>query len=530
MARETNPSARTTTKLKNGEVKKKTKDLEVTPIYGFHTFSQPARVETLSMHEAERAISDQNTERQNRSHYALSGHRRGRPKQKNRCGRNAASAERVPADGRRSGQTRREFDAILPEKLQHDDIDGAGLQDAAGLQFDDIHALGPPNEKTQDVQGAARASFLRPAGWAEESSFNVAEHAGTGNPHGKTAKRHDRERNDLLILEDFPSPTVPVVTQQQPQFNPQFDPTSTFQQPPQQQFQQPPQQQFQQPSQQQFEQPRQQFNESPQQQFQQPPQQQFQQPSQQQFQQPRQQFNEPPTQNFATPAANNLPPPQSDGGFLTKCLSCWSVQSFQAYFNVTTADVQYRIINTIKHFNDLGAFHEKVLQNKSPDIYGPFWITTTLIFFVAVTSNIASYFNASDDFEYDISHLFRATVVLYSFTFLTPLFYRLIFFWVLNVDMPLVDLICLYGYSLVPFLPATVFCAVPDEPLVWFLLTVATVVSLIFVMRNVAGPVLGGGDQRKRQVGGPVLGSMIGCHICFLLVLKLGFYRHVSRS
>jgi len=152
MARETNPSARTTTKLKNGEVKKKTKDLEVTPIYGFHTFSQPARVETLSMHEAERAISDQNTERQNRSHYALSGHRRGRPKQKNRCGRNAASAERVPADGRRSGQTRREFDAILPEKLQHDDIDGAGLQDAAGLQFDDIHALGPPNEKTQDVQ------------------------------------------------------------------------------------------------------------------------------------------------------------------------------------------------------------------------------------------------------------------------------------------------------------------------------------------------------------------------------------------
>jgi len=121
-------------------------------------------------------------------------------------------------------------------------------------------------------------------------------------------------------------------------------------------------------------------------------------------------------------------------------------------------------------------------------------------------------------------------VVLYSFTFLTPLFYRLIFFWVLNVDMPLVDLICLYGYSLVPFLPATVFCAVPDEPLVWFLLTVATVVSLIFVMRNVAGPVLGGGDQRKRQVGGPVLGSMIGCHICFLLVLKLGFYRHVSRS
>jgi len=97
--------------------------------------------ETLSTHEAERAISDQNTERQNRSHYALSGHRRGRPKQKNRCGRNAASAERVPADGRRSGQTRREFDAILPEKLQHDDIDGAGLRDAAGLQFDDIHAV-----------------------------------------------------------------------------------------------------------------------------------------------------------------------------------------------------------------------------------------------------------------------------------------------------------------------------------------------------------------------------------------------------
>lgn len=59
------------------------------------------------------------------------------------------------------------------------------------------------------------------------------------------------------------------------------------------------------------------------------------------------------------------------------------------YFNVEIDDIKDKFIFSLiplkKGFNE-------VVEN-SPDLYGPFWLYTTLIFIVGVTSNISGYLN-----------------------------------------------------------------------------------------------------------------------------------------
>eukprot|EP00586_Coscinodiscus_wailesii_P017791 CAMPEP_0172505610 /NCGR_PEP_ID=MMETSP1066-20121228/187702_1 /TAXON_ID=671091 /ORGANISM="Coscinodiscus wailesii, Strain CCMP2513" /LENGTH=305 /DNA_ID=CAMNT_0013282289 /DNA_START=195 /DNA_END=1112 /DNA_ORIENTATION=- len=230
-----------------------------------------------------------------------------------------------------------------------------------------------------------------------------------------------------------------------------------------------------------------------------------------------------------SPPAAATPSGGENTTFFSKLFSCLTVEAYRDHFDVTTADIQHRIVTSLRHFNDMDGMKEVVLQGKNPDAYGPFWISTTLVFFVAVTSNMSAYLHAEekDAFEYDVSHLFRAMTLLYAYTYLLPLLYYFIFN-CLSFQMTFMDLVCLYGYSLVPYCPVTLLCIVPDNFLVWFLLIGATVVSLIFVLRNVVGVVMRGEDVRQKQIAGPVLCSIIGCHVVFLLILKLGFYHHVK--
>lgn len=61
------------------------------------------------------------------------------------------------------------------------------------------------------------------------------------------------------------------------------------------------------------------------------------------------------------------------------------------WFNVTTIDVTKRITSSLLFFTP-------TLVNvigKNPDLYGPFWIYTTLIFMLAGSGNLASYFKHS---------------------------------------------------------------------------------------------------------------------------------------
>jgi len=198
-----------------------------------------------------------------------------------------------------------------------------------------------------------------------------------------------------------------------------------------------------------------------------------------------------------------------------------------------------------------------------------------------VTSNISNYLHHyrgeqyQEDFQYDISILAHAVWVMYGFTFAVPLALAVVLRVLLADAAPPVssklptfaELMCLYGYSLVPFVPGFIFSGlVPVNFIQWLVILASTSTSLLFVLRNLAGRILGtsltqqlssqpqratrheddlegdfefagAGDaaetvadrnaqvvHSERSKGTSILASVIGIHVLFGLVLKLGFY------
>eukprot|EP00573_Skeletonema_grethae_P003039 CAMPEP_0201689388 /NCGR_PEP_ID=MMETSP0578-20130828/2996_1 /ASSEMBLY_ACC=CAM_ASM_000663 /TAXON_ID=267565 /ORGANISM="Skeletonema grethea, Strain CCMP 1804" /LENGTH=389 /DNA_ID=CAMNT_0048174017 /DNA_START=41 /DNA_END=1210 /DNA_ORIENTATION=- len=295
--------------------------------------------------------------------------------------------------------------------------------------------------------------------------------------------------------------------------------------------------------------------------------------------------NNPSTDNdWIPPSSSSTGIPNSNidssAPFLPKFLTCGgalSIESLRPYFDVDTADLSLRMKSSIKYANVPDGFRNEVLysdnalrlayreteggggeggesgevtsvgnvngtEGKGPDLYGPTWITMTLVFLLAVTSNMSLYFHhtgsvvdeggiaAEEEWDYDINQLLHATWILYSFSFGLPMVLYVIFRLMGIMSFSLVDLICLYGYSLVAYIPSTFICVVPVSWLQWLSLCISTVSSGMLVLRNVTGPILesagGGGGMGQGKTGGLIM-AVIGCHFVFFLVMKLAFYHHV---
>jgi len=183
-----------------------------------------------------------------------------------------------------------------------------------------------------------------------------------------------------------------------------------------------------------------------------------------------------------------------------------------------------------------------------------------------MTSNLQNYLTQPkgyrENFSYDVTLLVHAIWILYGFVFVVPLFFYFVIQCLLNnsgnnnTQLPsYVDLISLYGYSLPPFFFGTIASGIlPFSVVQWIALISSTLVSLIFVLRNVVSFVMGvafhrpvegddfsntddevdsprtGGIYAQRAKGGPVLGSMIGVHFIFCLILKFGFYHQYATA
>ena len=160
----------------------------------------------------------------------------------------------------------------------------------------------------------------------------------------------------------------------------------------------------------------------------------------------------------------------------------WSLKYYQPLFDVDTVQVLNRIKGSLLP-RPKGAFFELVSAN--PDLYGPFWVSTTLIFAMAITGNLASFFAFKPTpqhptWTYNFNQLTLAGSVVYSYVFLLPLL-----FWLLlryyEAGKKLVDVVCIYGYTLSVFIPISVLCVLPSDVMRWALVLVGGALSGIFL-------------------------------------------------
>lgn len=210
--------------------------------------------------------------------------------------------------------------------------------------------------------------------------------------------------------------------------------------------------------------------------------------------------------------------------------ACLSVAYYQPYFNVSTDNILERTKLSFFYYKPENRNFLAVSQN-NPDIYGPFWLSTTLIFAIAASSNFASWMSflkttAHPYWTYDFNLVVSATSLVYGFTFGVPLCLWAVCKY-LQIPLGLISAICLYGYSTAVFIPTCLLCIIPSHAVDWLLLLCAVGLSGGFLALNLWPLLVALPDQQRAYL---ILCGVLGAHSVFGILLKVYFFQHTSFS
>lgn len=156
------------------------------------------------------------------------------------------------------------------------------------------------------------------------------------------------------------------------------------------------------------------------------------------------------------------------------------------------------------------SYMERFIQSR-PDFYGPFWISSTLVFVVAILSNITSYVHYSSKFEetasqippgqtdlnesiksmhneqisarldgwhYHMDELNMASSLIMTHLALVPtLFWCIFWFRGCSKYYTLSETICAYGYSLSIFIPLALVLTIQTILVRYFMITLTAALS-----------------------------------------------------
>lgn len=162
----------------------------------------------------------------------------------------------------------------------------------------------------------------------------------------------------------------------------------------------------------------------------------------------------------------------------------FSISSYTQYFNVDTDVVLNRMLGSF--FPTGGDFFSKIDAN--PDLYGPIWISTTLIFVIAALGNCATYLmeknsDTSTSWSFDVGYVNLAVWSIYGYALVVPLgFYFLLKY--LESNPSLIGFWCMWGYSLFIFIPSSLLLLIPLEALRWIIILLVGGASACFVASN----------------------------------------------
>ena len=231
----------------------------------------------------------------------------------------------------------------------------------------------------------------------------------------------------------------------------------------------------------------------------------------------------------------------------TGMCSCFTVAYYQPFFNVNTSDVQDRLKGTL-------AFHQREptflsVIGDTPDLYGPFWVATSLIFIISVTSNLARTLQSGYTYDFQVSSAVVAAPLLlpfpglssltdlpvfslslpmklvtycvtliYGYLILVPgLLYAACKYFIMLKDMGFVRLLCLVGYSLFLYIPACIVSTI--TMLAWPALGAASGLSTLFLLRSLL-PLM----TSQKEKATTVVVVVCAIQVIFLLIIKTKFY------
>ncbi|KAH7815973.1 putative protein YIPF1/2 [Monocercomonoides exilis] len=204
----------------------------------------------------------------------------------------------------------------------------------------------------------------------------------------------------------------------------------------------------------------------------------------------------------STPLSNAIPEGQQEEANLSSALeegradspssSIFSVDYWQFYFNVTTAQVGSRIkASFMPQTSEL----ERLFSTSPVDLYGPFWITITIVFLYS----IIGYFSSSEASSGVV--IAKASTLFLTMLYLVPLL-QTSFLFVLRVmkrtnNDPansrytklsflqlFLTLISYFGYTLSPYIFSAILSSFPLSAWHWIVNVAAALLSSIVYFVN----------------------------------------------
>eukprot|EP01094_Clydonella_sp_ATCC50884_P012328 TRINITY_DN2234_c0_g1_i3.p1 TRINITY_DN2234_c0_g1~~TRINITY_DN2234_c0_g1_i3.p1 ORF type:complete len:402 (+),score=113.64 TRINITY_DN2234_c0_g1_i3:112-1206(+) len=200
----------------------------------------------------------------------------------------------------------------------------------------------------------------------------------------------------------------------------------------------------------------------------------------------------------------------------------WNISYYSFLFDVDTSDVLKRLLYSV-------FIYPSFLDTTGdrPDLYGPFWISTTLIFVLGAMGNFATYASyvmkdREDEWEYDFSKVTFGALLIYCYLAIVP-----ILFWTgfkyLDAPIGMLDSYCLFGYSLFAYVPASLAMVVPNEWARWGMVALAALVISAFYARNIF--------PRTRSIPlacAGLIACAVVCNIFLAVLLRLYFFEYVG--
>lgn len=222
---------------------------------------------------------------------------------------------------------------------------------------------------------------------------------------------------------------------------------------------------------------------------------------------PQSQQGRPNEYGFSDPT----PPPQQPA---SSPYAFYQLEYYQGYFSITTAELFARLYaaSVPTSLNFLEKF-------TPPDAYGPFWIPTTLIFtlFISstITSSITGYISGKHQ-ALDFSLLPTAVGTVYSYTFVIPsILWAAGKWW--GYSIAWIDAVGVYGYGMGVWCVVAVICLIQWELVRWCTVLLATAISGYFLVGSLRG-----------TFNGYITITVGVLHALFALLFKILFFGSIK--
>ena len=237
---------------------------------------------------------------------------------------------------------------------------------------------------------------------------------------------------------------------------------------------------------------------------------------------------QPDTTPFLSSSTNplNLPnnsPNASDSSPSKRYL--WTIAFYAQFFDVDTSTVLIRCRAALLPFLPNSPLFLDILDGNA-DLYGPFWIATTVVVILFLTGTISQYLARQDKthFAYDFNLLSGAAGLVYGYTAFVPAGLWAVLKWFGAQGVELVECWALYGYANLVWIGVAILSWSPLTALNYVLVGLGYTLSVFFLVKNLY-PVISATEKKTSQT---LLIMVVLLHAGLAIAIKILFFAHAS--